>query len=76
MSEASKASFLKAIIYLGLTGCAYLLIFYNIEQLNQFFLSKALIPALSLLATVIGIAFLYGTAISHVLSLLGLDNDH
>jgi len=76
MSGASKPSFLKTIIFLGLSVCAYLVIFSNIEQLNQFFLSKAVIPALCLMGTVIGIAFLYGTAISHVLSILGLQSDH
>jgi len=76
MSKASKSSFLQTIIFLGLSAGAYLLIFFNIEQLNQFFLSKAVIPALCLLGTVIGIAFLYGTAISNVLSILGLESDH
>jgi len=76
MSGASKQSLLKTIIFLGLSVCAYLLIFFNIEQLNQFFLSKAVIPAFCLLGTVIGIAFLYGTAISHVLSILGLESNH
>jgi len=76
MTKASKSSSIATIIYLGLSICAYLLIFFNIEQLNQFFLSKAVIPAFCLLGTVIGIAFLYGTAISHVLSILGLESNH
>lgn len=76
MSRASKSSLLETIIFLSLSVCAYLIIFFNLEQLNQFFLSKALIPTLCLLGTVIGIAFLYGTAVSHVLSILGLDSDH
>lgn len=76
MSGASKANLSKTIIFLGLSACAYLIIFFNIEQLNQFFLSKALIPALCLLGTVIGVAFLYGTAISYLLSVLRLDSDH
>jgi len=76
MSKASKSGPLETIIYMVLSVCAYLLIFFNIEQLNQFFLSKAVIPALCLLGTVIGIAFLYGTAISHTLSVLGLESDH
>lgn len=76
MSKASKPSALETIIYLVLSVSAYVLIFSNIEQLNQFYLSKAIIPALCLLGTVIGIAFLYGTAISHVLSIMGLESDH
>ena len=76
MSGALKSSFLSTIIFLGLSVCAYLVIFFNIEQLNQFYLSKAVIPAFCLLGTVIGVAFLYGTAISHLLSILGLDSDH
>ncbi|SHI05640.1 hypothetical protein [Desulfosporosinus lacus] len=76
MSKASKSSFLETIIFLGLSFCAYFVIFFNIDQLNQFYLSKGIIPALSLLGTVICIAFLYGTAVSHVLSILGLDSNH
>ena len=76
MSGAPKATFSKTILFLGLSICAYLVIFFNIEPLNQFFLSKAVIPAFCLLGTVIAIAFLYGTAVSNVLSILGLDSDH
>jgi len=76
MSKASKAGTFKTIIFLVLSICAYSLIFFNIEQLNQFYLSKAIIPALCLLGTVVGIAFLYGTAVSNVLSILGLESDH
>ena len=76
MSGASRSSFLSTIIFLGLSLCAYLVIFFNMEQLNLFFLSKAVVPALCLLGTVIAVAFLYGTAVSHVLSILGLDSDH
>jgi len=76
MSKGSKSSFLETIIFLVLSVCAYLAIFFNIEILNQFFLSKGTIPAISLLGTVICIAFLYGTAVSHVLSILGLDSNH
>lgn len=76
MSKASRSGPFVTIIYMFLSICAYLLVFFNIEQLNQFFLSKSLIPALCLLGTVICIAFLYGTAISHTLSLLGLESDH
>jgi len=68
MRGVSKLNFLKTIIFMGLSVCAYLVIFVNIDQLNQFFLSKSIIPALCLLSTVIGIAFLYEAAISHVLS--------
>ncbi|MHB8132016.1 MAG: hypothetical protein ACYDEX_23895 [Mobilitalea sp.] len=76
MSGAPKATLSKTILFLGLSACAYSVIFFNIEQLNQFFLSKAVIPAFCLLGTVIGIAFLYGTAVSTVLSILRLDSDH
>jgi cytosine/uracil/thiamine/allantoin permease len=76
MSGASKPSFLKTITFIILASIAYLAIYFNIEQLNHFFISKGTIPAFCLLGTVIGIAFLYGTAISNVLSLLGLESDH
>ncbi|EHQ87739.1 hypothetical protein [Desulfosporosinus youngiae] len=76
MSKASESSSLETIIFLVLSVCAYLLIFMNIDHLNHFFLSKSVIPALCLLGTVIGIAFLYGTAVSHVLSKLGLESTH
>lgn len=74
--SGAKLSSLKTILFLALSICAYFIIFSNIDQLNQFFLSKAIIPALCLLGTVIGIAFLYGTAISHTLRILGLESDH
>lgn len=76
MSGGSKPSILKTVIYLTLAAIAYLAIYFNIELLNQFFISKGIIPAFCLLGTVIGIAFLYGSAISNVLSLLGLESDH
>lgn len=76
MSEKSKPSLLRTLLFFVLALAAYLAIFFNIETLNQFYLSKAVIPALCLLGTVIGIAFLYGTAVSNVLSLLGLESDH
>lgn len=76
MSGASKTSSLKTIVYLGLSICAYVLIFFNIDQLNNFYLSKGIIPAVCLLGTIIGIAFLYGTAVSNTLSILGLDSKH
>ena len=76
MSTTSKSSPLKTIIFVVLSVCVYLLIFSNIEQLNQFYLSKEIIPALCLLGTIIGVAFLYGTAISHLLSILRLDSEH
>lgn len=76
MSKTSKSSPVKTIIFLVLSVCVYLLIFSNIEQLNQFYLSKDIVPALCLLGTIIGVAFLYGTAISYTLSLFGLESDH
>lgn len=76
MSSASRPGFLKTIVFLVLAVSAYLLIFLNIDQLNQFYISKGIIPALSLLGTVICIAFLYGTAVSNVLSILGLESKH
>lgn len=76
MSTTSKSSPLKTIIFVVLSVCVYFLIFSNIEQLNQFYLSKEIIPALCLLGTIIGVAFLYGTAANHVLSLFGLQSDH
>lgn len=76
MSSESKPSLIKTMVFLALAVCAYLLIFFNIEQLNQFYVSGGVIPAVSLLGTVICIAFLYGTAVSHVLSILGLESKH
>ncbi|MHB8076452.1 hypothetical protein [Desulfosporosinus fructosivorans] len=73
---SSKPGFLRTVIFLALATIAYLGIYFNIDQLNQYFISKGIIPAFCLLGTVIGIAFLYGTAISNVLSLLGLESDH
>lgn len=75
MREMPKLSLLKAIAFVGMSFCAYLLIFVNIVQLNQFFLRKTIISTLFLLGTVIGVAFVYETAISYVLSMLGLDSD-
>lgn len=76
MSEAVKPSLLKTFTFIALAAFAYLAIFLNIVPLNQYFMSKSIIPVLSLLGTIIGIAFLYGTAVSYVLSLLGLENNH
>ncbi|KUO72275.1 MAG: citrate transporter [Desulfosporosinus sp. BRH_c37] len=76
MSKTSKPSILKTVVFLILAAIAYLAIYFNIDQLNQFYISKGMIPAFCLLGTVIGIAFLYGTAISNVLSLIGLESDH
>ncbi|AET66325.1 hypothetical protein Desor_0631 [Desulfosporosinus orientis DSM 765] len=76
MSSESKPSVLKTIVFLALAISAYLLIFFNIEQLNKFYVSQGVIPAVSLLGTVICIAFLYGTAVSHILSILGLESKH
>lgn len=76
MSGASKPSLFKTAIFLILAAIAYFTIYFNIDQLNQYFISKGIFPAICLLGTVIGIAFLYGTAISNVLSLLGLESDH
>lgn len=76
MSEGSKPSLLKTAVFLTLAAAAYLTIYINIDQLNQYFISKGVIPAFCLLGTVISIAFLYGTAISNVLSLIGLESDH
>lgn len=76
MSEIAKPSILKTFTFIALAAIAYLAIFLNIVPLNQYFMSKSIIPVLCLLGTIIGIAFLYGTAVSYVLSLLGLENNH
>ena len=76
MGSTFKISLLKTSLFLVLSAGAYLLIFLNIEQLNQFYVSKGVIPAISLLGTIICIAFLYGTAVSNVLSILGLESKH
>ena len=76
MKDTSKPGLAKTLIFLALAICAYLIVFMNIEQLNQYFLSKAFVPALCLLGTVISIAFLYGTAVSYLLGLLGLESSH
>lgn len=76
MSSKGKPSVLRTLLLLILAIGAYLTIFFNIEQLNKFYLSKEVVPALCLLGTVICIAFLYGTAVSNLLSLLGLESDH
>lgn len=76
MSGTSKPGLFQTMLFIVLAVGAYITIFLNIEPLNQFFLSKAVIPAICLLGTVIVIAFLYGTAVSHVLSFLGLESDH
>lgn len=76
MSEKSKPSLFKTLIFLVVAIGTYLAIFLNIDQLNKFYLSKAVIPAFSLLATVVFIAFVYGTAMSNILSLFGIESDH
>ncbi len=76
MSGKTKPSLWQTLLFLLLAIGAYLVIFFNIEQLNQFYLSKAILPAVCLLGTVICIAFLYGSAISNLLSLVGLESDH
>ncbi|EHQ87730.1 hypothetical protein [Desulfosporosinus youngiae] len=76
MRELFKLSLLETIVFVGLSIFTYLLVFVNIVQLNQFFLSKTVISTLCLLCTVIGIAFVYEAAISHVLSIFGLNSDN
>ncbi|GAB6180493.1 hypothetical protein JCM14036_18120 [Desulfotomaculum defluvii] len=76
MSGKTKPSFLKTVFYLAVAFCTYLVIFTNIEQLNEFYLSKSVVPALCLLGTIVFVSFIYGTAMSNILSLLGLESDH
>ncbi|WP_041274539.1 hypothetical protein [Desulforamulus reducens] len=76
MSDTSKPSIFKTIIFLVVALCAYLVIFFNIESLNKFYLSKSVVPAICLLGTIVFIAFTYGTAMSYILNLLGLESDH
>lgn len=76
MGKNSKPSVFKTLVYLLVTICTYLMIFMNIDQLNQFYLSKSVIPALCLLGTIVFVSFIYGTATSNILSLLGLESDH
>ncbi|AEF93447.1 hypothetical protein Desca_0557 [Desulfotomaculum nigrificans CO-1-SRB] len=76
MSEKTKSGVLKTLLLLALAAVAYILIFTNIDMLNKFYLSKGIIPAIALLATIIGMAALYGSAAASLLGLLGLESKH
>jgi len=74
--EVSKTNMIKA-IFLGLiTLVSYLLIFTNMESLNNYLLSKHPVPALALLSIVVFIAFCWGTASSCLLSYFGIEGKH
>lgn len=76
MSGKSKPSLIGTLIFLAVAICTYIVIFTNIDMLNKFYLSKEIFPAICLLATIVFVSFIYGTAMSNILSLLGLENDH
>ncbi|MBM7856150.1 hypothetical protein JOC37_002582 [Desulfohalotomaculum tongense] len=76
MSKKSKPSFVRTLVFLLSAAAAYVLIFLNIEKLNAFYLSKHIIPAISLLGTIVVVSYLYGNAVSCILGHLGIDSDH
>jgi hypothetical protein len=76
MDKESKLSIIITLLFLIFSAATYTVIFLNIDQLNNFYLSKQLFPALCLLGTIIFVSFIYGNAVSGILGHLGIDSDH